>query len=261
MSEFATPLSEKEREVIEKCPMDIYTAFDAPFEYPYKLVKPSYSYKRILEHSDVSIMDSGIGDEVSNREVLNAAEDADADYVVAKDFLGNKNKTTKSIRDFWYQYDKHEYGGRVLIPLQEDHVRHYDELNSPDSIVIGGIKDKSVSEKKKIMKNVRDAAGENAYIHALGLGMSSELVSFFKENPGIVDAIDCSSAMMAVANNKVTDATLKEKRFVFPKGKNSSVFSNRMVQYVMIQLNYLIGPFSDMDRYNRKTFDGSVFNY
>ena len=102
MSEFATPLSEKEREIIDACPIDIYTAFDMPFEYPYKLVKPSYSYKRILEHSSVSIMDSGIGEEISNKEVLNSADDAGTDYVVAKDYLSDKNSTTKSIREFWY---------------------------------------------------------------------------------------------------------------------------------------------------------------
>ena len=134
-------------------------------------------------------------------------------------------------------------------------------MGKPNSVVIGGIKDESVEMKKKIMTDVRDVAGSEVYIHALGLGMSSDLVSFFKRNPGVVDAIDCSSAVMAVANNKVTDATLEEKRFVFPKGKNSSIFGNRMVQYVMVQLNYLISDFSDMDRYNRETFDGSVFNY
>lgn len=254
------PLSASERDIIASSPIDVYIASNMPYDYPFKLMKPKYASTSVASSADELIMDSGIGDDISNVDVLDSALKYRCEYVVAKDYLHDQDRTTKSIRDFWYQYDRHEYDGNVLIPLQENHVEHYYELDKPDGILIGGIKEYSPNRQIEIIKNVSDKVDRNTYIHALGVGMSSKFIKFIKQNPNIIDSIDCSTPERVPINNKICDASLNQKQFITPKGKKSSVMRYRIAQLMAVEINYLMTDFCSMDRYSAEE-ENSVFDY
>lgn len=256
------PISESEREIISSSPIDIYIASNMPYEYPYKLMKPKHASSSIASSADKLIMDSGIGDDISNKDVLDSALKYDTDFVVAKDYLHEQSKTTKSIREFWYQYERHEYSGNVLIPLQEDHINHYYELGNPDKILIGGIRDFSPKKQTEIIKKVSKKTDDGTYIHALGMGMSETFVKFIKKNPNVVDSIDCSTPEQNPINNNISDANLNQIQFTTPKGKKSSVIRYRIAQLMAVELNYLISDLCSMDKYSVEEQDTrSVFDY
>lgn len=254
-------LSQKEKEIIDASPLDVYVASNMPYEYPYKLVKPKHVTPSIIDSADVIIMDSGIGDEISNRDVLDKAEKFNCDFIVAKDFLHNQNKTTKSIREFYHQYNKHEYNGDILIPLQENHVEHYYELDQPQRVLIGGIRDFSSEKQVDIIKNFRDEVGYDVYVHGLGMGMSKTFVKEIRKNPRLLDSIDCSTPEQNAINNRISDAHLEQVSYTTCKGKYSSVMRYRISQLMAIQLNYLMGEFCDMQIYSDNKEIGSIFDY
>jgi hypothetical protein len=254
-------IQQKEKEIIDSCPIDIYVASCMPYEYRFKLLKPKNATPSLASSGEKLIMDSGIGDDISNKDVLDSALKYDCEYIVAKDYLHQKEKTTKSIRDFWYQYDKHGYSGDVLIPLQEPHIEHYYELGEPDAVLIGGIKNYSVRRQIETIQKFSKSVSDDVYIHALGMGMSEEFIKFIKRNPNIVDSVDCSTPEQNPINNRISDATMKQSQFITPKGKTSSFFRHKIAHLMIVQLNYLMSDLCSMDMYSVEEQSRSIFDY
>ena len=259
MGEFT--LSPREKKIIASSPLDVYVASNMPYEYPYKLVKPKNVSPSVIDSADVVMMDSGIGDDISNKGVLDKARKYDCDFVVSKDYLHEQELTTKSIRDFHYQYQNHDYSGDVLIPLQGDHIEHYYEVGEPGKVLIGGIRDFSSQKQVDIVKEFRDEVGYDVYVHGLGMGMSKTFVKAIRNNPRMLDSIDCSTPEQNAINNKISDAELEQNDYITCKGKYSSVMRYRISQLMAIQLNYVMSEFCDMHIYSENKEIGSVFDY
>ena len=259
MSEFQ--LSKREKKIINSSPLDVYVASNMPYEYPHKLVKPKNASPSVVNSAEVVMMDSGIGDDNSNKDVLDKAKKFGCDFVVAKDYLHDQDLTTKSIRDFYYQYEKHDYSGDVLIPLQGNHVEHYYEVGEPEKVLIGGIRDFSSKKQVEIVQEFRNEVGNDIYVHGLGMGMSKTFVKAIREDPKMLDSIDCSTPEQNAINDKISDAELKQMQYTTCKGKHSSAMRYRISQLMAVQLNYVMTDFCDMDIYSENEKVGSVFNF
>ena len=190
----------------------VFVASNMPTGYPYKLQKPSTANERVRPTADVFIFDSGIGDEVSNREVLDTAHAHDADYVIAKDYLHDHDRTTESVREFRRLYEKHPCDAIPMTPLQPPHAEHYRDLPDADHYVLGGMAtdDVSFQEQRRWIRAFDEGVHDDAYVHALGVGGGSEFIREFA-GTGILDSVDCSTPELAASFGAVLDADLRQQ--------------------------------------------------
>ena len=191
---------------------DLFVASNLPTNFPRKLQKPSTVNPTTRESAETFIMDSGIGDDVSNQEVLDLAHDYDADYVVAKDYLHDQERTTESVKIFLQEYQNHPCGATPMIPLQPPHGEHYPDLAGFSYYVLGGMATDDVTNDE-ILRWIHDAADvipQNAHVHALGVGGGRETAQALA-GKGLVDSIDCSTPEQAAMYGKVLDADLRQR--------------------------------------------------
>lgn len=211
-------------ERVDRCPIDIYVASNMPYSYPYKLGKPRHATQKIRDSCETWIMDSGIGDDVSNEKVLDYAEQYDADFVVAKDYLHDQEQTTESVLEFMELYDDHSCRATPLIPLQPPHAEHYKQLEGFGAYVLGGMAGEETSPEQtvKYLRDFRKVAGYGPYVHGLGIGGSMTLVRAVATNPDLVQSVDCSTPEQAAINGCVLDSMLKQQSIGIMTGDGSS---------------------------------------
>jgi hypothetical protein len=195
---------------------DVYVASNIDTAYPRKLQKPSTVNDAVRDTAETFIFDSGIGDDTTNREVLDAAHTYDADYVVAKDYLHDRQRTTDSIRVFFEEYDSHPCDATPMVPLQPPHARHYreltDELGRFNTYVLGGmaVPEVSTDEQVRYIRQFDNVVHDGAYVHALGVGGGQSFVETIAPLE-ILDSVDCATPEIAAANGCVIDENLQQK--------------------------------------------------
>lgn len=192
----------------------VFVASNLPTAYPHKLQKPSTVSDAVRESAEQFIMDSGIGNQdLTNGDVLDLAEEYDAEYVVAKDYLHDRPRTTDSVREFADIYPDHDCTATPMIPLQPPHADHYEAVADLDidHYVLGGMATPDVSDDE-IVRHIRDfrRAAPDVYAYALGIGGGRNLVSRL-HGRGLVDSIDCATPELAAANGCVLDAELRQR--------------------------------------------------
>lgn len=195
---------------------DVYVASNIPTDYPRKLQKPSTVNDAVRDTAESFIYDSGIGDDTTNREVLDGAHSYNADYVVAKDYLHDPDATTDSIREFLEVYESHPCAATPMIPLQPPHARHYqqltDALGTFDHYVLGGMAVPEVSTQEQVrhIQNFTRVVDGDPHVHALGVGGGREFVETVAPLE-VLDSVDCATPEMAAANGCVIDAQLRQR--------------------------------------------------
>jgi len=227
-----------EQERVDRCPIDVYVASNMPYPYPFKLGKPRHQSHRIRETCKTFIQDSGIGDETTNKDVLELAKDYDAEYVVPCDELHNQDATTDAVMGFLELYDDADVDADVLIPLQPPYDEHYRELPDFDAYCLGGIAfDYTAREQVEALHKFRNVAGNHPYAHALGVGGSMTVVRAVANNPDMIQSVDCSTPEQAAMNGKVLDAELGQRQIEILTGEGSSTGRYSLAETNAYQLN------------------------
>jgi len=226
-------------ERVNRCPIDIYVASNMPYSYPYKLGKPRHADNRTRDSCATWIMDSGIGDDTTNEQVLDLAEKFDADFVVPCDELHDQEATTEAVLEFMELWDDHSCRATPLIPLQPPHAEHYKDLEGFGAYVLGGMAgpDVSSSEAVKYIRDFRRDAGYSPYVHALGVGGSMTLVRAVANNPDLIQSVDCSTPEQAAINGSVIDSRLKQQPISIMTGDGSGCGRYDLAQTNVMQLN------------------------
>lgn len=190
----------------------VFIASDKETGYPNKLQKPSTVRASVRDTAETFILDSGIGDDVSNAEVLDLAEQYNADFVVAKDYLHDHDRTTESIREFMHLYESHPCTATPMIPLQPPHAAHYQDVPEFDTYVLGGMATDETTDAQAIrwVREFRDVAPD-VYAHGLGVGGGIEFTRAVAPK-GWLDSIDCSTPEVAASFGCVLDEQLRQKQ-------------------------------------------------
>ena len=223
--------------------MQVFVASNMPTAYPYKLQKPSTVNDRVINTADVFIMDSGIGDEVSNQEVLDLAMQYDADYVVPKDELHDFETTTENVEAFWELHKESECEATVLIPVQCDpatdswHTDHLQTLPEHSHYVLGGmaVDEVSTTEQIKSIKRFREHVGPDKYVHGLGVGGGMEFVSKVA-GTNWLDSVDCATPEMAGQFGCVLDERLRQQQVRVMNGEGASKRNIPLSEFNSFQL-------------------------
>lgn len=218
--------------------VDVYIASNIETEYPRKLQKPSTINQRVRDSSDTFIMDSGIGDEVSNQEVLDLALEYNADFVIAKDYLHDHEQTTESIYDFLTLYADHACESTPMIPLQPPFDEHYRSLDvEADHYVLGGMAFDDVGPVQQLtwIRDFNSVVGDE-YVHALGVGGGIEFVTKVA-GEGLVDSIDCSTPEQAAMFGSILDERLRQKQVrAFDSGEGAKKRNKALAEFNSWQL-------------------------
>jgi len=208
---------------VDRCPIDIYVASNMPYSYPYKLGKPEHVNERVRESSTAFIMDSGIGDDTTNADVLELAKEHDADFIIPCDELHDQEATTEAVHDFLERYDDSDVRATPLIPLQPPYDKHHKQLPDFPAYCLGGIAfDYSAREQVEELRRFRRAAGPKPYAHALGVGGSMTVVRAVGNQPNLIQSVDCSTPEQAAINGCVVDAELGQRQIEIMTGTGSS---------------------------------------
>lgn len=217
--------------------------------YPYRLVNVESASPRVRDACYELIMDSRYEDEsVSNEDVIEAAQKYNVDYVIPKDYPGDRYRTHASVMQFMEEYATQDMRRTAFVVLQPPHASQYDEYakvyEQYSHFALGGLQDLPTAEQIQAVRNVRDRVGQHKYLHLLGVGTSPEMVRFLREEQ-LVDSIDVSTAENAIKNCKIPDRTWEQTGFKPPCGEDSSTIRAVYSKAILYQLNYMLSPLCD----------------
>lgn len=235
--------------IVSACPIKIYVASYIPrYWYPYRLQHAGKARPWLAEESLETIVDSAImNDDIGNEQALDKAHELHADYVVPNDTLNDQDATTEAVREFVAAYEAHPCSATPLIPLQPPYDQHYRELNEFSHYVLGGIATSDPEVQLEEIRKFREEAGSYVYAHGLGLGASQTVIDALRDDSTLLDSFDLSTPEQVVKNDKLPDSSWKQQDFAYARGENSSTIRAQFAQAVVLQLNYVLGPFYDDD--------------
>jgi len=193
-------------------------------EYPKRLVSAEKIGPRVRAVSEDLIVDSNIGDgNTTNAEVLEAAIEANAQYVVAKDFLAGNysgrnareqaiDATYEAAVEFHELWMNHGCPGNVIFPLQPDHAHHYQKYESfyedVSFLGVGGLRGQDAETQLAAVQSLRDAVGPHQWLHGFGFGCAEHHLNAAWSNAPFVDSIDVSTFERLPKHNVTLDANL-----------------------------------------------------
>lgn len=200
--------------------MKFYVASNIPHDYPHKLQKPATASERIRETAESFILDSGIGDETTNADVLDLAHELQADYVIPCDELHDQDATTAAVDEFLELYQTHGCDAIPMIPLQPPHAEHYRDLRGHSHYCLGGMAVDDVTDKQAIrwMRELRRVAGDGPHVHGLGVGGGKTIIRSLAGD-GIVDSVDAATPEMAAINGSVIEDTGRQEQVLIHSGE------------------------------------------
>jgi hypothetical protein len=196
---------------------------------------PSEATARYQDACEHYVIDSDpIDPSVKTREVLDAAVKYDAevaslvDYVpwnvyeqeldpdddpeawaayqsVRESYASNYDATVDSVRRGLEIAKSHAFDGTLLVPLQAPFVECWRAIGSPTKhwLGIGGLKTGGDRERLGASRELRDAVGDDVWVHGFGWGVRG-LAPAIREEPGLLDSLDYSSPMQDAATDDCT---------------------------------------------------------
>lgn len=231
--------------IVSHCPIKVFVASYLPrYWYPYRLQHAGKARDWAKDESLEVIVDSAImEDEIGNVETLDRAHELHADFVIPNDTLDDQGATTRAIREFVREYERHNCVATPLIPLQPPYDAHYRDLDEFSHYVLGGIATADPDEQLREIRRFREEAGRYVYAHGLGLGASLRLIRALRDDPTLLDSFDLSTPEQVIRGEKLPDKSWQQRPFEYPRGEDSSTVRSQFASAVALQLNYMLGPF------------------
>lgn len=230
------------RDIVDAAPVDVYVAsYNSRYWWPYRLNHVDKASPIYQERSERYVLDSNIGDDdVSNMDVLDRAEELDADVVVPKDYLHDQERTTRSVRQFMDQYDDHHCQADVWVPLQPPFPQHLDDLDGFDAYVLGGLARMPGGEQRHHIELFNQAAPTKVYRHGLGVGASIAIIKAIRHNNDLLDSLDTSTPENIGMNGNLRDKNLQDVDLSVPSGTGSSTLYGAYAQAQALQITYMM---------------------
>jgi hypothetical protein len=237
--------------LLDDCPLRIYAASSLKHPWPYRLQNAAECYPASFWRSQDRIMDSAIGEDLSNEEVLAHAVDRHATAVVAKDYLHDQATTTDSIREFSELHNPDEHP-RAFIPLQPPYDEHVvdvypivEESHLSHRYMLGGLANASPSERIDALLDFRAEVGNGPTAHGLGWGLDDDLVATLRDEPSLLDSVDNSSPSQAVQNDQILDKHWQAVRCSHVSGSYQNTVGGTFEFAMLVQATHRLSEFND----------------
>jgi len=237
--------------LLSACPLDIYAASSLKHPWPYRLQNAAECYPASFWRSQDRILDSAIGEDLTNQDVLSHAVERHATAVVAKDYLNDQEATTESIREFIDLYDSQTHP-RAYIPLQPPYEEHVvdvyplvEESGLSHRYMLGGLANAAPGERIDRLLDFRAEVGDEPTAHGLGWGLEDQLVATIREEPTLLDSVDNSSPSQAVQNNKVLDKHWRAKPCQHVDGRYQNAVGGAFEFAMLVQAVHRLTDYND----------------
>lgn len=235
--------------------VDVYLADPtASIKYPYRVQSVKYISPTVSSESEKNIIDSAIGEEYSNDDVINKL-DHEHVAIVPADIIGDNDKSIEAIIDILSRTDSN-----VVIPIQQSDGSWYGSAVDTKecisdhgyedrvfSYAVGGVKDLTFGEQKQATREVRDGIDGDDNLHLFGAGCSKRWVNFIRENRDIITSLDVSTPIRAPIGGKYISFDMEQIQTNMPRGTHSSFVKARMAESICTNMNYMLsdGPNED----------------
>ncbi len=237
--------------LLDACPVDIYAASSLKHPWPYRLQNAAECYQASFWRSPERIMDSAIGEDLANEDVLAEAVEKRATAVVAKDYLHDQEATTDSIHQFVDLHDPDEHPP-AYVPLQPPYNEHVaevyplvEESHLDHRYMLGGLANASPEVRIDEMLAFRSEVGDEPVAHGLGWGLDDQLVATVREEPTLLDSVDNSSPSQALRNGRIVDKHWQSRPFgVVDKGRYQNVTMGGFEFATLVQAAHRLTPFN-----------------
>ena len=251
---YAREIEARER-VIEHCPIDVYVAgINDRYSWPFRLVNANEASRPALRKTcETLIVDSVIGDPYfAVEDVLDAAHEIGADYVVGKDWPPFADPAdeggihaAEALNHFMMRYKRQECDAGVIVPLFPPFAA--DALHGVrgewiDYYALGGLRDLSGEQQVAHIREFRKRVGYEADAHGLGVGTSPALIAALRESieagSPLLDSFDISTPEKAVRNNKIPSRSWTQQRNPLPSGTDSTTVRAGFAESITRMLAY-----------------------
>lgn len=228
--------------------------YNTRYLYPYALQHVNNCYPGVRNTCYELMLDSGMNDEeVTNRDIIERALELNPDYIMPKDYVGDRERTRESMREFFDLYEAvyRECAATPFViiqpPYSEEYRMYKDFYEQFGHFALGGLQMFEPEEQVRRLERFRYEVGSNNYVHAFGIGTTLEVIRALRNNPRLIDSLDVSTAEMAISKNKIPDKTWKRSDFYIPEGVDSSSVRARFSAAILYMMNYMMGTRVDDD--------------
>jgi hypothetical protein len=97
------------------------------------------------------------------------------------------------------------------------------------------------------LEGIAGVSARSVSIHALGVGLSPEVVHVLRDRPYLLDSLDISTPEMAIKNNQIPDALWKQFPLELPSGTYRRDLQAQYAEATLYMMNYLLGTLVDED--------------
>jgi len=239
--------------VIDRCPVRLVAASYNKHPWPYRLQHAGECYDASFKWGNVRILDSGFNNpDITNRDVLEKAVERGATEVVAKDYVGDREATTESLKEFIELHDPDEHPV-AWVPLQPPYDEHYRDVRElvenshlQPRYMLGGLARESTEERIEQLLAFREVAGRGPVVHGLGWGLQDELVELIRAEPWVLDSLDNSTPSKCIQHgDTILDAKWNERDFDFLKGEYRDAIGGLGELLMWFQAAHRLTPFSN----------------
>lgn len=172
-------------------------------DWPWRMQPPKEANQSYRDASETYIIDSDPQDDsVTNKDALDTAVDLDAHVASLQDVYQDLDNTVDALLDGLSLADDHDYGGKLLLPLQQPYIECWQEIGEPTDhwIGLGGLKDAPQRTRYEAARRFRDHVGYSPHVHGFGWGPVKEsdtnpflLAREIRNDPGLIDTMDYST--------------------------------------------------------------------
>ena len=228
-------------ELILAAPLKVFIAdFNSQFWCPWRLVAVNTITPAIVKSCGTLILDSGIRDpDIGNEQVIETAikYGDGVDYVVPKDYPNDREKTVKSIHEF-FELAPPEIAAKALIPVQgadrDDYVRCYEETKHLGEFFgFGGIAGAGITKAKGMQST---AAKIDAVKYFLEQTDCQKLHLFGQTNLNWKDAYQ-EDRIYSCDSNTFGQKVLRD----LPRGKGSGTLYGHLLMSHYLEFMFKIG--------------------
>ena len=235
------------------------------YSYPYRLVSSQSLRPSVRERSLELIVDSGYHDpDVTNQDVIERAGSYNVDYLIPRDTIGDGDETVEMMKEFFDVFSAapecHAKPFAVIQPPYEQTLANHGEFYSQfGHFALGGLRNygpvQQVEEIVSFYEGLKSLSGVSARsvsIHALGVGLSPEVVHVLRQNPFLLDSLDISTPELAIKNNRIPDSLWEQVGINLPRGTYRRDLQAQYAEATLYMMNYLLGTQVDEeDLYDR----------
>lgn len=196
------------RRLIDGAHVELYLSANdgARLYWPWRMQPPKEATRSYRNSCEKYIIDSDPKDDsVTAEDVLDMAFKLDAEVASLQDVYLDKDGTVDALLRGLEVADGHSFDGKLLLPLQEPYVECWQELGEPEThlLGIGGLKDSTPQKRLEATHTLRNAVGDDVWIHGFGWGVDG-IAETIRAEPGLLDSLDYSSPVQAAATGECT---------------------------------------------------------